>query len=60
MDNFNKDLAIEYISQMLSDQYKLIEERKLDQDFNQDQELKESTELELAEIVNAQKFINQI
>ena len=60
MDNFNKDLAIEYISQMLSDQYKLIEDRKLDQDFNHDQELKESTEEELAEIVNSQKFINSI
>jgi len=60
MDNFNKDLAIEYINQMLSDQYKLIEDRKLDQNYNQDQELKESTELELAEIINAEKFINQI
>ena len=60
MNNFNKDLAIEYINQMLSDQYKLIEDRKLDQDFNQDKELKESTEKELAEIVNSQKFINQI
>tara|TARA_Y100000114_G_scaffold32128_1_gene27670 strand:- start:1121 stop:1303 length:183 start_codon:yes stop_codon:yes gene_type:complete len=60
MENFNKNLAIEYINQMLSDQSKLIEDRKLDQDFNQDQELKESTETELAEIVNAQKFINQI
>ena len=60
MDNFNKDLAIEYINQMLSDQYKLIEDRKLDLNYNQDQELKESTELELAEIINAEKFINQI
>ena len=60
MDNFNKDLAIEYINQMLSDQYKLIEDRKLDQNYNEDQELKESTELELAEIINAEKFINQI
>ena len=58
MDNFNKDLAIEYINQMLNDQYKLIEDRKLDPSYEQDQELKESTELELAEIVNALKFIN--
>tara|TARA_B100000424_G_scaffold205013_1_gene162093 strand:- start:424 stop:606 length:183 start_codon:yes stop_codon:yes gene_type:complete len=60
MESFNKNLAIEYINQMLSDQYNLIEDRRLDQNFNQDQELKESTETELAEIVNAQKFINQI
>ena len=60
MENFNKDLAIEYINQMLSDQYKLIEDRKLDPDYIQDQELKESTELELAEIVNAEKFMDQI
>ena len=58
MDNFNKDSAIEYINQMLNDQYKLIEDRKLDPSYEQDQELKESTELELAEIVNALKFIN--
>tara|TARA_R100001086_G_scaffold161245_2_gene86810 strand:- start:450 stop:632 length:183 start_codon:yes stop_codon:yes gene_type:complete len=60
MESFNKNLAIEYINQMLSDQYNLIEDRRLDQNFNQDQELKKSTETELAEIVNAQKFINQI
>ena len=58
MNNFNKNLAIEYINQMLNDQYKLIEDRKLDPSYEQDQELKESTELELAEIVNALKFIN--
>ena len=60
MNNFNKNLAIEYINQMLNDQYKLIEDRRLDPSYEQDQELKESTELELAEIVNSQKFINQI
>jgi len=60
MDNFNKNLAIDYINQMLDDQYKLIEDRKLDPSYEQDQELKESTELELAEIVNSQKFINSI
>ncbi len=58
MNNFNKNLAIEYINQMLNDQYKLIEDKRLDPNYEQDQELKESTELELAEIVNALKFIN--
>ena len=58
MDNLNKDSAIEYINQMLNDQYKLIEDRRLDPSYEQDQELKESTEIELAEIVNALKFIN--
>ena len=60
MNNFNKNLAIEYINQMLNDQYKLIEDRRLDPSYEQDQELKESTELESAEIVNSQKYINQI
>ena len=60
MDNFNKNLAIEYINQMLSDQFKLIVDRRLDPNYEQDQELKKSTETELAEIVNSQKFINQI
>jgi len=60
MDNFNKNLAIDYINQMLDDQYKLIEDKRLDPSYEQDQKLKESTELELAEIVNSQKFINQI
>ena len=35
------DLAIEYINQMLSDQYNLIEDRKLDKDYESDKELKE-------------------
>ena len=60
MDNFNKNLAIDYINQMLDDQYKLIEDKRLDPSYEQDQKLKESTELELAEIVNSQKFINSI
>ena len=52
------DLAIEYINQMLSDQYNLIEDRKLDKDYESDEELKESTESELSEIRNAQRYMD--
>ena len=52
------DLAIEYINQMLSDQYSLIEDRKLDKDYESDEELKESTESELSEIRNAQRYMD--
>ena len=52
------DLAIEYINQMLSDQYSLIEDRKLDKDYKSDEELKESTESELREIENAQRYMD--
>ena len=52
------DLAIEYINQMLSDQYDLIEDRKLDKDYESDEELKEMTEHELAEIENAQRYMD--
>ena len=52
------DLAIEYINQMLSDQYSLIEERKLDKDYESDKELKEMTEHELSEILNAQRYMD--
>ena len=52
------DLAIEYINQMLSDQYDLIEDRKLDKDYESDEELKESTESELLEIRNAQRYMD--
>ena len=52
------DLAIEYINQMLSDQYSLIEERKLDKDYELDEELKEMTEHELSEIRNAQRYMD--
>ena len=51
--------AILYINQMLSDQYSLIEDRKLDKDYESDEELKEMTEHELAEIENAQKFMEE-
>tara|TARA_R100001443_G_scaffold27558_2_gene40750 strand:+ start:3333 stop:3872 length:540 start_codon:yes stop_codon:yes gene_type:complete len=52
------DLAIEYINQMLSNQYSLIEDRKLDKDYESDEELKESTESELSEIRNAQRYMD--
>ena len=52
------DLAIDYINQMLSDQYNLIEDRKLDKDYESDEELKESTESELSEIRNAQRYMD--
>ena len=58
MDDLKAE-AILYINQMLSDQYSLIEERRLDPDYVHDQDLKESTEHELAEILNAQKFMEK-
>ena len=54
----NKEMAIEYINQMLKDQYSLIEDRKLDKDYESDEELKEMTEHELAEIENAQRYMD--
>ena len=50
----NKEVA-EYINQLLTDTYKLLEERKLDKDYNEDKELKEATESELSLIYKAQK-----
>ena len=58
MPKDKNDLAIEYINQMLSDQYNLIEDRKLDKDYESDKELKESTESELSEIINAQRYMD--
>tara|TARA_Y100000004_G_scaffold191302_1_gene249869 strand:- start:1039 stop:1581 length:543 start_codon:yes stop_codon:yes gene_type:complete len=52
------DLAIEYINQMLSDQYSLIDERKTDPNYESDEELKEFTESELSEIRNAQRYMD--
>ena len=51
--------AILYINQMLSDQYSLIEDRRLDPNYVHDQDLQEATEHELAEILNAQKFMEE-
>ena len=58
MPKDKNDLAIEYINQMLSDQYNLIEDRKLDKDYESDEELKENTESELSEIRNAQRYMD--
>jgi hypothetical protein len=55
-----RDQAIDYINQLLSETYDLIEDRKLDPDYGQDQDLKEFTESEQDEIVNAQKFMDYI
>ena len=59
MDDLKAE-AILYINQMLSDQYSLVEERRLDPNYVHDQDLKEMTEHELAEILNAQKFMAYI
>ena len=58
IDNLKAE-AILYINQMLSDQYSLVEERRLDPDYVHDQDLQEMTEHELAEILNAQKFMEE-
>ena len=55
-----RDQAIDYINQLLQETYELIEDRKLDPDYGKDQDLKEFTESELAEIINSQKFMDYI
>ena len=55
----DKEVA-EYINQLLTDTYKLLEERKLDKDYNKDKELKEATESELSLIYKAQKSMDYI
>ena len=55
----NKEVA-EYINQLLTDTYKLLEERKLDKNYNEDKELKEATESELSLIYKAQKAMDYI
>ena len=55
----NKEVA-EYINQLLTDTYKLLEERKLDKDYNEDKELKEATEHELSVIYQVQKSMDYI
>jgi len=53
----DRDRAIEYINQLLIDEYNLMQDRKLDTSnpclFD-----KEATESELDEIVNAQRFMD--
>jgi len=55
-----RDQAIDYINQLLKETHDLIEDRKLDPDYGKDQDLKEFNESELAEIINAQKFMDYI
>jgi len=54
----NRESAIEYINQMLKNEYDLMQERKTDLNYESDKDLKEGTESELDEIVNAQRFMD--
>jgi predicted RNA-binding protein with PIN domain len=56
----NQELAISYINQMLIDEYNLIQDRKSDSNYESDKDLKEATESELDEIVNAQRFMDRL
>ena len=56
----NRDRAIEYINQLLNSEYDLMQDRKLDSNYESDKDLKECTEFELDEIVNAQNFMTHI
>mgnify|MGYP003123978198 CR=1 FL=1 len=53
----NNKTAIEYINQMLNNQYDLMQDRKLDSDYESDSDLKESTKSEIDLIINAQRFM---
>ena len=53
--------AIEYINQLLIDEYNHMQDRKLDygsNDYGEEIYDKEATESELDEIVNAQRFMD--
>ena len=54
----NRESAILYINQMLNNEYNLIQDRKSDSNYESDKDLKEATESELDEIVNAQRFMD--
>jgi len=54
----DRDRAIEYINELLSIEYNLMEDRKLDSNYESDKDLKEATESELDEIVNALRFMD--
>ena len=57
----NRDRAIEYINQLLINEYNLMQDRKLDygsNDYGEEVYDKEATESELDEIVNAQRFMD--
>ena len=56
----DRDRAIEYINELLNNEYDLMEDRKLDFNYESDKDLKEATESELDEIVNAQNFMTHI
>ncbi len=55
----NKEMAIEYINQMLKDEYDLMQERKTDTSDPNLFDL-EATNSEIDEIVNAQQFMEGI
>ena len=53
-----RDRAIEYINELLNSEYDLMQDRKLDSNYESDKDLKEATESELDEIVNALRFMD--
>ena len=53
----DKKSAIEYINEMLNNQYDLMQDRKLDSDYESDNDLRESTKSEIGLIINAQRFM---
>ena len=55
----NKALA-QYVNELLTDRNRLLEERKLDKDYDMDKELKEATEHELSVIYQVQKSMDYI
>ena len=55
----NKALA-QYVNELLTDRYRLLEERKLDKDYDMDKALKEATEHELSVIYQVQKSMDYI
>lgn len=55
----NKAFA-QYVNGLLTDRYRLLEERKLDKDYYMDKELKEATEHELSVIYQVQKSMDYI
>jgi len=56
----NRESAISYINQMLSSEYNLMQDRKLDSYYELDKDLQKNTEFELNEIVNAQRFMDRL
>ena len=56
----DRDRAIDYINELLNSEYDLMQDRKLDSNYESDKDLKEATESELDEIVNAQNFMTHI